>query len=56
MAGIDVGGRSSRRETNRELALVPFMDALREVKRGEPSPGAPVALAEPAFEVSFAVD
>jgi biopolymer transport protein ExbD len=28
MAGIDVGTSSSRRETNRELALVPFIDFL----------------------------
>jgi biopolymer transport protein ExbD len=28
MAGIDLGGRSARRETNRELALVPFIDFL----------------------------
>jgi hypothetical protein len=28
MAGIDVGASSARRETNRELALVPFIDFL----------------------------
>jgi hypothetical protein len=28
MATIDVGGRSSRRELNRELTLVPFIDFL----------------------------
>jgi biopolymer transport protein ExbD len=28
MAGIDVGSSSTRRETNRELALVPFIDFL----------------------------
>jgi biopolymer transport protein ExbD len=28
MAGIDVGTSSSRRETNRELALIPFIDFL----------------------------
>lgn len=36
--------------------LVGVMDALREVKRGESAAGAPVAMADPAFDVSFAVD